>query len=87
MKYSVTKTHVSEFPNPVELTKGEKVKIGKDPDPTMNPDTWVNWLYCIKADGSNEGFVPAQIVQQDGDKGTMLDVSSSRLSVLCRFFG
>ena len=73
MKYIVTTKHETEFPNPIVLAKGEQVIVGQDPNPEVNPDTWVNWVYCIKADGSNEGFVPSQIIEQENDKGIVLE--------------
>ena len=82
MNYTVIKPHISEFPNPIELVKGENVSIGEDPDPTNNPETWVNWLYCVKEDSSNAGFVPKQIIQREDKQGTVLeDYTAKELTV------
>jgi hypothetical protein len=71
--YIVTKSHETEFPNPITLTAGEKVMIGEDPNPEVNHDTWINWAYCIKEDGSNAGFVPEQIIRKEGSYGIVLE--------------
>jgi len=80
--YVVTENYKTEFTNPITLTMGEKVTIGEDPDPEMNPDTWINWAYCIKEDGSNAGFVPEQIIKKDGNYGIILeDYSAKEMNV------
>jgi hypothetical protein len=82
MDYIVTEKFETEFSNPIILTAGEKVIIGKDPNPEVNPETWVNWVYCIKEDNSNAGFVPEQIICEDGKHGIIQeDYSAKELSV------
>jgi hypothetical protein len=76
--YLVTERYETEFTNPITLTAGEKVTIGEDPDPEMNPDTWINWEYCIKSDGSNAGFVPRQIIEIEGEHGIILENYSAK---------
>lgn len=81
-QFKVIAEHVSEFPNPIILVKGEQVIIGEDPDPSNNHEAWINWLYCKKLDGSNEGFVPEQIVAVDGVHGTIReDYSAKELTI------
>jgi hypothetical protein len=82
MNYIVIEKYETEFINPIILKTGEKVTIGEDPNPEMNSATWVNWVYCIKEDGSNAGFVPEQIIRKEGEYGTILqNYSAKELSV------
>ena len=82
MRYIVIENYRTEFPNPISLKQGEKVLIGEDPYPEMNPDTWVNWVYCIKEDGSNAGFVPEQIIRKEDKNGIILeDYSAKELDI------
>ena len=82
MEYIVIKDHRTEFTNPIELKQGEKVIIGEDPDPETTLETWVNWVYCIKEDGSNEGFVPEQIIRKEDKNGIILeDYSAKELDI------
>ena len=78
MNYLVTENYETEFTSPITLTAGEKVTFGEDPNPEVNPDTWINWAYCIKLDGSNEGFVPEQIIKKEGDYGIILENYSAK---------
>ena len=79
MEFIVIKNHRTEFTNPIELKKGEKVIIGEDPDPETTLETWV---YCIKKDGSNEGFVPEQIIRKEDKIGILLeDYSTKELNI------
>ena len=76
--YLVTERYETEFTNPIILVTGEKVIIGEDPCPEKNPETWVNWEYCIKADGSNAGFVPRQIIKIESGNGIILENYSAK---------
>lgn len=72
--YEVKKPHVSNYPNPITLTKGDQVIIGVLYD--KNPN-WRNWIFCSTNDLIS-GWVPKQIVKIDGDKGTVLENYSAR---------
>ena len=43
MKYQVIKTHQSEFPNPIMISKGERLIIGEKYD---EHDAWNDWYFC-----------------------------------------
>jgi len=60
MTYIVIEQHETEYPNPIKLKAGERVIIGEE-----STDTWFNWVFCTKIDGSNEGWVPKQIIEYD----------------------
>ena len=68
MKYEIIENHRTEFPNPMLLKQGEKIIIGKDPNRSPDDDEkWSSWIFCIKIDGSNQGFVPEQIVKSENN--------------------
>lgn len=62
MKYIVVKKHISNYPNPITLRKGEKVIVGKK---YVGNENWSNWIYCFKLDKSQEGWVPEQILDDN----------------------
>lgn len=83
MKYKVIENHRTEFPDPMILKEGEKIIIGKDPSPSPEDDEkWPNWVYCIKIDGSNQGFVPEQIIRSESNFGYITeDYSNKELDI------
>ena len=70
--YIVIEKYETEYPNPIMLTIGEKVIIGKEHEVTESE----NWIYCTKMDNSNAGWVPKQII--DYKSGRMLRNYSAR---------
>ena len=77
MKYIVIKDHRTEFHNPIILKLGEKVIIGEE-----STDTWPNWVFCTKTDGSNKGWVPKQIIRVIKNYGEIIeDYSAKELDV------
>lgn len=79
MDYLVIKDHETEYPNPITLKIGEKVIIGEEHEPVEGED-WENWVYCIKEDNSNAGWVPKQII--DYKKEVILrDYSAKELTI------
>lgn len=83
MKYIVIENFRTEFPNPMILKKGEKVIIGEDPNPSAEDDEkWPNWVFCIKTDDSNQGFVPEQIIKSEEKYGYLTeDYSNKELDI------
>jgi len=73
MKYEVIENHRTEYPNPILLSQGEKVIIGEESD-----QDWPNWVFCIKLDKSNSGWVPKQIIQYENDFGLVLENYSAK---------
>ena len=79
MEYIVIENHTTEFPNPIKLNQGEKVIIGEESNENGN---WPNWVLCKKLDGSNEGWVPKQILKYENDHGIILeDYSAKELNI------
>ena len=79
MKYIVIKRHKSNYPDPIILEKGEKVKLGQKYD---GPEDWPNWLYCYKLDSSKEGWVPEQNIRKIGEYGIVKeDYTAKELNV------
>jgi hypothetical protein len=52
--YKIIKEHISSFPDPITLKKGDKVFIGREY--SENPD-WPNWIEC-KTQNGKKGWVP-----------------------------
>jgi len=74
----VTK-HRTKYDNPVELSKGEKVKLGK----YSTEENWQDWIW---AENTNQhgGWVPVQIIDfsDDESQGVVLeDYSAKELNV------
>ncbi|KEK22633.1 SH3 domain-containing protein [Bacillus gaemokensis] len=59
MKYIVIQSHVSNYPNPISLEKGDTVLIGNK---YVGPENWNNWVYCYEERNNREGWVPEQII-------------------------
>ena len=79
MDYIVIEKYETKYPDPIILTTGEKVIIGKEHEITES-ENWENWVYCSKTDGSNAGWVPKQII--DYENGLILqDYSAKELTV------
>ncbi|HFH4297383.1 TPA: SH3 domain-containing protein [Pseudomonas aeruginosa] len=78
--YIVIRAHVSEFPTPMVLKKGDRVSVGELYD---GPEGWPDWYLC-SAPGQEAGFVPEQILDRHPDgSGTMLeDFTNRELSVV-----
>ena len=79
MNYIVIKKYETEYPNPITLTIGEKIVIGEEHEATES-ENWENWVYCTKADNSNSGWVPKQIINYES--GLVLqDYSAKELTI------
>lgn len=70
MNYEVSKKYQSNYPNPITLSKGQYVIVGKE---YSGPEGWENWIYCFTLDKKREGWVPKQIIQDKDDIGLILD--------------
>ena len=51
MKYQVIEEHLTNYPDPIVLQKGEVVKVGER---YKGPENWNNWIYCYTLDGRLE---------------------------------
>lgn len=60
-KYQVIKSRKSEFENPIELIKNQRVDIIEKSNPLGD---WAGWILCRTED--NEGWVPYQIIEEYG---------------------
>lgn len=79
MRYEVIKEHRSHYPNPITLSKGQSVLLGKKYE---GPENWNNWIFCYTLDGSLEGWVPEQIIQSEEKIGLILeDYTAKELDV------
>ena len=75
MKYQVIKRHQSEFPNPVIISRGEKLVIGEKYEENK---AWNDWYFCETED-RNKGWVPKQVLQWlGGSVGEALEDYSAR---------
>jgi hypothetical protein len=70
MKYKVIKMHRSEYPNPIVISKGDRLMIGEKSD---DHEAWEGWYFCQTLKGI-QGWVPQQIIQWiSEDQGEALD--------------
>ena len=71
----VIRRHVSEFPEPMTLRRGDRVSVGA---PYDGPKGWPGWYLC-SAPGQGAGYVPEQIIGRHADgSGTMLEDFTNR---------
>ena len=66
--FKVIKKYDKQFDNAIRVSLGEKVKCIEESDPNGE---WANWVLCQSPD--NEGWIPRQIVDKNGDVGTLLE--------------
>ncbi len=79
MKYIVTKSHRSEYPDPITLKKGDAVAIGEKYE---GPENWEDWYFCTTS-GHTAGWVPRQAIERfdDGTGRALEDYSAQELDV------
>ena len=78
--YVVVKEYKSNYPDPIILRKGEKVRLGEAYD---GPEDWPGWLFCYKPDASHGGWVPEQLIIKDGTYGLLKEnYSAAELDVV-----
>ena len=75
MKYQVIEEHHCNNPKPLAIQKGATVKLGERSDEVEN---WPNWIYCYTLDGTSEGWTPVQLIEIDGEYGTVLEDYSAK---------
>ncbi len=63
MEYRVIKQHTSEFPNPMVISKGERLTVGEKSD---DNEAWKGWYFCETQD-QIKGWVPMQIIDWFND--------------------
>lgn len=78
-RYLVVQAHISEFPEPMLVRKGDRVAVGERYD---GPEGWPDWYLCTPTD-QQAGFVPAQFLDRHADgSATMLeDFTNKELDV------
>jgi hypothetical protein len=77
MKYIVIEAHKTKYKNPINVHKNEKIKFTNKID-----EEYKDWLYCIKMDGSNSGWIPKKIIKKENNFGTITeDYSAKELNV------
>lgn len=55
--------HKSEFPNPINFSKGDRLIIGEKSD---EHEAWNDWYFCETQDRNN-GWVPKQVIKWLGN--------------------
>lgn len=75
VRFEVMKEHRSNYPSPIALLKGQAVIVGERYD---GPENWNGWIYCRTTCGTQECWVPEQIIKGRGDTGLILDDYTAR---------
>ncbi len=70
IKFKVIEEHVSDYPNPIVLSKGVTVSVSKRSEANGE---WPKWVFCKLLDESNEGWVPEQILKTKESFATVLE--------------
>jgi len=79
MKYTVIENHSPENGNPINVQKGEIVRLGRE---SGEDDGWLHWIYCFRLNGQGEGWTPEQIIQDPDEYGIVsCDYSARELNV------
>lgn len=79
MNYRVTEAHKSNYPNPITIKKGTKLRVG---DKYNGPENWENWRYCYTLDNGTEGWVSEQLLVIENEYGIILeDYTAKELNV------
>lgn len=74
-RYQVIKKHRSEFPDPVVISKGDKLVIGEKYE---EHEAWNDWFFCETQDGAR-GWVPKQVLHWLGShEGRALEDYSAK---------
>jgi hypothetical protein len=60
----VTKAYQRAYPDPLTLSAGEEVTLGR------RDDEWVGWVWCTDRAGTS-GWAPERWIEQHGDTGQM----------------
>lgn len=78
-QYLVIRDHVSEYPEPINLVKGDLLIVGEKHE---GPEGWDNWFFC-ESPGQKGGWVPAQIIENVNEKKshTLEDYTARELNV------
>ena len=75
MKFKIIEEHKCNNQAPIIISKGTRVKIGKESNAT---ESWPNWIYCYSLDGISEGWTPKQIIQIESEYGIVLENYSAK---------
>lgn len=68
-------SHKTKFPDPLILSKGEKVKLGD----FATEENWENWIWAENASGKG-GWIPVQIINisTDNKEGIVKEAYSAK---------
>ena len=69
--FIVKKQHISNYPTPIQLRKGQSIIVGEK---YKGDKHWDGWIYCYTLGKKHEGWVPEQIIRKKGkNSGIVLD--------------
>lgn len=77
-KYRICKSYVSPYANPINLIKGNVVRLGHE----ETDERWKGWIWA--ENDLNKGWIPKQIIEFSDDKqsGKILnDYSAKELNI------
>ncbi len=76
INWRVLVSRKSDYPDPIELKRGQQVTIGEIYE---GNEKWKNWVFCTCCLTGKSGWVPEQIVEKTevADQGTVLEEYSA----------
>jgi len=74
MNYRVIKKHTSNYPDPIEFKKGERVIVGEK----SKYEEWPNWVFCENPETKKAGWVPEQVLLIQGNLGEVKESYNAR---------
>jgi hypothetical protein len=76
MPARVLKAYRTQYPDPIQLARGDKVSLGK------RDSDYPGWVWATSSVSGKSGWVPEQLLKTRGDEGEALrDYSAKELSV------
>jgi hypothetical protein len=73
MKYVVVESYESQYKNPINVAKNERVNIEIEYD-----EEYPNWFFCKKLDNSNSGWIPEKIIRKENNFGIITENYSAK---------
>ena len=75
MILEVLDNYISDYPNPIELTKGDTVQLGEESDAN---GPYPDWVFCVCNRTGNKGWVAKSVLSMTGDIGSATENYTSK---------
>ena len=77
MAARVLKSYTAQYPDPIQVTKGDRVRLGK------RDSEFPGWIWATSLKTGNSGWIPEQLLSISGDEAeARRDYTARELSVV-----